>query len=159
MSDFAISPYRVDIPQSDLDDLRHRLARTRWPGGYAAGDWTRGVPPDYLKGLTAYWRDGFDWRAQEAKLNDFPQFTTEIDGQTIHFVHVRSSEPDALPLVMTHGWPSSIAELMAVIGPLTNPRAHGGDPADAFHVVAPSLPGFGFSVPLAEPGWHLGRAT
>ena len=109
--------------------------------------------------LADYWRHGFDWRNQEARLNEFPQFTTEIDGQTIHFLHVRSPEPDALPLIMTHGWPGSVAEFMEIVGPLTDPRAHGGDPADAFHIVAPSLPGFGFSVPLREPGWHLGRTT
>jgi pimeloyl-ACP methyl ester carboxylesterase len=155
----TIRPFRIDIPQANLDDLRHRLARTRWPSELPGAGWSRGVPVDYLKGLADYWRDGFDWRAQEAKLNAFPQFTTEIDGQTIHFLHVRSPEPDALPLIMTHGWPSSVAEFMQIVGPLTDPRAHGGDPADAFHLVAPSLPGFGFSAPLEDPGWHLGRTT
>ena len=159
MTDETIRPFRIDIPQHDLDDLRNRLTRTRWPREISGGDWDRGVPVDYLKGLTDYWRDGFDWRAQEARLNGFPQFATEIDGQTIHFLHVRSPESGALPLVMSHGWPSSVAEFMAVVGPLTDPRAHGGDPAEAFHIVAPSLPGFGFSVPLAERGWHLGRVT
>jgi pimeloyl-ACP methyl ester carboxylesterase len=117
------------------------------------------VPLDYLKGLAEYWRSGFDWRAQEAKLNRFPQFVTEIDGQTIHFLHVRSPEPNALPLIITHGYPSSVVELIDMIGPLTDPRSHGGDPADAFHVVAPSLPGFGFSTPVREPGWEVARTT
>jgi pimeloyl-ACP methyl ester carboxylesterase len=155
----AIRPFRIDIPQTDLDDLRNRLTRTRWPREIPGSGWSRGVPVEYLKGLADYWRDGFDWRAQEAKLNALPQFTTEIDGQTIHFLHVRSPEPGALPLIMTHGWPGSVAEFMQIVGPLTDPRAHGGNPADAFHLVAPSLPGFGFSVPMEDPGWHLGRTT
>ncbi len=125
-------------------------ARCRAPAG------SRGVPLDYLKGLADYWRTRYDWRAQEARLNAVPQFITEIDGQTIHFVHARSPEPDAIPLIITHGWPSSFVEFMGIIGPLTDPGAHGGDAADAFHVVAPSLPGFGFSTPLAEPGWASG---
>jgi pimeloyl-ACP methyl ester carboxylesterase len=157
--DTAIRPFRIDIPQADLDDLHHRLARTRWPSELPEVGWSRGVPLAYLKGLADYWRSGYDWRGQEAQLNAFPQFTAEVDGQTIHFLHVRSPEPDALPLIITHGWPSSVAEFTAVIGPLTDPVAHGGDAADAFHVVAPSLPGYGFSVPLAEPGWNLGRST
>ncbi|MDQ2622378.1 MAG: epoxide hydrolase N-terminal domain-containing protein, partial [Actinomycetota bacterium] len=151
----TIIPFRIDISQADLDDLRERVARTRWPSELLGAGWDRGVPLEYLKGLTGYWRDEFNWRAQEAKLNAFPQFTTEIDGQTIHFVHARSPHPDAIPLIITHGWPSSFVEFMGIIGPLTDPAAHGGDAADAFHVVAPSLPGFGFSVPLAEAGWHL----
>ncbi|MGH2614065.1 MAG: epoxide hydrolase family protein [Thermomicrobiales bacterium] len=155
----AIQPFRIAIPQADLDDLQNRLSRTRWPDELPGVGWTRGVPLDYLKGLADYWRTGFDWRAQEARLNAFPQFTTEIDGQTIHFLHVRSSVPGALPLIMTHGWPSSIAEFVEVIGPLTDPVAHGGEPADAFHLVVPSLPGFGFSVPLNDAGWGLGRTT
>jgi len=148
-----IRPFRIDIPQSDLDDLHDRLARTRWAEDLPGVGWSRGVPAGYLKGLADYWRTGFDWRAQEAKLNELPQFTTEIDGQNIHFIHVRSPEADALPLILTHGWPSSIAEFVEVIGPLTDPRAYGGDPADAFDVVAPSLPGFGFSTPVRETGW------
>jgi epoxide hydrolase len=155
----SIHPFRIDIPQGDIDDLKDRLANTRWPGELPGVGWSRGVPLAYLKSLAAYWRDEFDWRAQEARLNQFPQFITEIDGQTIHFLHVRSPEPDAMPLIMTHGWPGSIAELMKVIGPLTDPSTDGGNPADAFHVVAPSLPGFGFSMPLREPGWELGRTT
>jgi pimeloyl-ACP methyl ester carboxylesterase len=155
----SMRPFRIDIPQSDLDDLRRRLAETRWSSELPGVGWSRGVPADYLKGLADYWRTGYDWRAQEAILNQFPQFTTEIDGQTIHFLHVRSPEPDALPLILSHGWPGSVAEFMAIIGPLTDPAAYGGDAADAFHVVAPSLPGFGFSTPLREPGWELGRTT
>jgi pimeloyl-ACP methyl ester carboxylesterase len=153
----SIEPFRIDIPQADLEDLRDRLARTRWPSELPDVGWSRGAPRNYLKGLADYWRDGYDWREQEAKLNAFPQFTTEIDGQTFHFLHVRSPEPEALPLIVIHGWPGSVAEFMEIIGPLTDPVTHGGDPADAFHVVAPSLPGFGFSVPLGEPGWHLDR--
>jgi epoxide hydrolase len=159
VSETDVQPFEVSIPQEDLHDLHERLARTRWPDELPGVGWSYGVPLDYLKGLAEYWRTGFDWRAQEAKLNAFPQFTTEIDGQTIHFLHVRSPEPDALPLIMTHGWPGSIAEFMKIIGPLTNPRAHGNDPAAAFHVVAPSLPGFGFSMPVREPGWEMGRTT
>ena len=159
MTETDVQPFEVSIPQEDLDDLHERLLRSRWPDELPGVGWSYGVPLDYLKGLAEYWRTGFDWRAQEAKLNAFPQFTTEIDGQTIHFLHVRSPEPDALPLIMTHGWPGSIAEFMKIIGPLTNPRAHGDDPADAFHVVAPSLPGFGFSMPVRKPGWEMGRTT
>ncbi len=155
----SIQPFRVDIPQADLDDLDERLAATRWPNELPDVGWSRGVPLGYLQGLADYWRTGYDWREWEAKLNTFPQFLTEIDGQTIHFLHVRSPEPEAMPLIMTHGWPGSIAELMEVVGPLTDPVSHGGNPADAFHVVAPSLPGFGFSMPLREPGWDLGRTT
>jgi pimeloyl-ACP methyl ester carboxylesterase len=159
MPNATITPFRIDIAQADLDDLHSRLARTRWPSVLPGAGWERGVPLDYLKGLADFWRTGFDWREQEARLNAFPQFTTEIDGQTFHFVHARSPEPNAIPLIITHGWPSSFVEFMGIIGPLTDPAAHGGDAADAFHVVAPSLPGFGFSIPLAEPGWHLGRTT
>ena len=154
-----LQPFRIDIPQTDIDDLRDRLAGTRWPDEMPGFGWTRGVPLGYLKELAEYWRTGFDWRAHEAKLNEIPQFTTTIDGQTIHFFHVRSSEPNALPLLITHGYPSSNAEFADLIGPLTDPQAHGGDPADAFHVVAPSLPGFGFSSPLGEAGWESTRTA
>src|ERR671911_299601 len=153
-TDTEIRPFRIDIPQTDLDDLHDRLARTRWPDELPGVGWDRGVPLDYLKELAEHWRTSYDWREWEARLNELPQFTTEIDGQNIHFLHVRSPEPDALPLIMTHGWPGSIAEFIKIIGPLTDPRAHGCDPADAFHIVAPSLPGFGFSMPLREPGWE-----
>jgi pimeloyl-ACP methyl ester carboxylesterase len=154
-----IRPFQVAIPQADLEDLTDRLGRTRWPDELPGIGWSRGVPLGYLKELAAYWADGYDWRAQEARLNQFPQHTTTIDGQTIHFLHVRSPEPDALPLLVTHGYPSSVAEFLKIIGPLSDPRAHGGDPADAFHVVAPSLPGFGFSVPLQQAGWESGRTA
>jgi len=157
--DQEIRPFRIDIPETDLDDLRDRLARTRWPAELPGLGWTRGVPLDYLEGLAEYWRSGYDWRKYETALNDFPQFTTEIDGQRIHFLHVRSPEPNALPLILTHGYPSSVAEFLDVIGPLTDPRAHGGDRADAFHVVAPSLPGFGFSSPLTDAGWESARTA
>jgi pimeloyl-ACP methyl ester carboxylesterase len=157
--DVAIRPFRIAIPQAALDDLRDRLARTRWPDELPGVGWSRGVPLGYLRELADYWRTSYDWREHEAKLNEYPQFTTEIDGQTIHFLHVRSPEPDALPLILTHGYPGSIAEFMTIIGPLTDPRAHGGDPADAFHVVAPSLPGFGFSTPVRETGWAMPRIS
>jgi pimeloyl-ACP methyl ester carboxylesterase len=150
-----IRPFRIEVPQADLADLRSRLANTRWPARRRVDDWSRGVPLDYLRELAGYWATGFDWREQEAALNEIPQFTTEIDGQTIHFFHLRSPEPGALPLILTHGWPSSPVEFAQLIGPLTDPRAHGGDPADAFHVVVPSLPGYGFSNPIGEAGFNL----
>ena len=159
MADTAIRPFRVNIPQADLDELRDRLGRARWPAEVPGAGWSRGVPLDYLQDLAGWWRDGFDWRAQEARLNQVPQFTTVIDGQPIHFLHARSPEPDALPLVVTHGYPGSVVEFLDLVGPLTDPRAHGGDPADAFHLVAPSLPGFGFSSPVEEPGWAMGRTA
>jgi epoxide hydrolase len=155
----GIRPFEVAVPQADLDELRVRLTRTRWPDQLPGVGWARGVPVGHLEELAGYWADGYDWRAQEARLNQFPQHTTTIDGQTIHFLHVRSPEPDALPLLVTHGYPSSVAEFLEIIGPLSDPRAHGGDPADAFHVVAPSLPGFGFSVPLQQAGWESGRTA
>src|SRR5215470_15046525 len=126
-----IRPFRIEIPRADVDDLRDRLARTRWPDGIPGTGWERGVPGGYLRGLTEYWRTGYDWRAAEAALNEIPQFITTIDGQPIHFLHVRSAEPGALPLLLTHGWPSSPVEFLRVIGPLTDPRAHGGDPLAA----------------------------
>lgn len=153
----AVRPFVVDIPQADLDDLHRRLDATRWPAAALGDGWQRGVPPAYLRELARYWRHDYDWRAAERELNGFAQFTTEIDGQRVHFLHVRSPEPDAMPLVMTHGWPGSVAEFLKVLGPLTDPQAHGGDPRDAFHVVAPSLPGYGFSVPLAGTGWTVRR--
>ncbi len=158
-SDTVIRPFQIDIPQTALDDLRDRLARTRWPGQLPGAGWEAGVPLGYLKDLAGYWATGYDWRAAEARLNEFPQFTTVIDGQNVHFLHVRSAEPGALPLIITHGWPGSVAEFVNIIGPLTDPASHGGDPADAFHVVAPSLPGFGFSGPVHDPGWGTGRVA
>ena len=157
--DSKISPYRIDIPQGALDDLRDRLGRTRWPDELPGVGWDLGVPLDYLKGLAEYWATTYDWRGQEAALNEFAQFTTVIDDQNVHFLHVRSPEPEALPLLITHGWPGSIAEFLDIIGPLTDPAAHGGDPADAFHVIAPSIPGFGFSGPTHETGWNTVRVA
>jgi pimeloyl-ACP methyl ester carboxylesterase len=160
MSD-EIRPFRIDVPQADLDDLTARLTHARWPRQLPGG-WSRGVPVAQLRELAEYWGTCYDWRAQEARLNEFPQFLTEIDGQQIHFLHVRSPEPHALPLVITHSWPNSIAEFLQVIGPLTNPRAHGGDPDRAFHVVAPSLPGFAYSTfpePADERPWTAERVA
>jgi hypothetical protein len=157
--DAEIRPFRIDIPDAELDDLRDRLARTRWPEGPDGDDWRAGVPVGYLRGLADHWRTGFDWRAQEARLNALPQFTTGIDGLPIHFLHLRSPEADALPLLISHGYPSSVVEFLEVAGPLSDPRAHGGEAADAFHLVIPSLPGFGFSTPVREPGWDLARTT
>ena len=154
-----IRPFTIDIPQADLDDLRDRLARTRWAADLPDVGWSRGVPVSYLKGLAEYWRDGYDWRAYERELNKYPQFTTEIDGQDIHFLHVRSPEPDALPLILIHGWPGSIVEFLNIIGPLTDPKSYGGDPADAFHLVIPSNPGTGFSGPTHQAGWDTNRMT
>ncbi|MGW5259462.1 epoxide hydrolase family protein [Microbispora sp. NPDC004025] len=151
--------FRVEIPQADLDDLKRRLAATRWPDELPGVGWDRGVPLAYLKELAEYWRTSYDWRAAERRLNQYPQFVTEIDGTDVHFIHVRSPEPDATPLILTHGWPGSVAEFLDVIGPLTDPAAHGGDPADAFHVVIPSIPGYGFSGPTGETGWDVTRVA
>lgn len=153
----TIKPYRLTIPQTAVDDLRERLARTRWPDELPdAGD-DYGISTGKVRELAEYWRDGYDWRAHEAAINAHPQFTTDIDGETIHFIHVRSPEPDAAALILTHGWPGSIIEFLKVIGPLSNPRAHGGDPADAFHLVIPSIPGFGPAGPTRQRGWGTGR--
>ncbi len=150
-----ITPFRIEIPEADLEDLRERLRRTRWPDAETVDDWSQGIPLSYTKGLCDYWLERYDWRTCEASLNRFPQFRTSIDGLDIHFLHVQSPRADALPLVMTHGWPGSIVEFRKVIGPLTDPVAHGGDPADAFHLVCPSLPGFGFSGKPDSPGWGI----
>jgi epoxide hydrolase len=144
----AVLPFRIAIPEAALADLKDRLARTRWPDDLPGGDWSRGVPLYYLRDLAEYWRTSYDFRRYEAELNGYPQFTTTIDGQNVHFMHVRSPEPDALPLMLIHGWPGSIVEFLDIIGPLADPRAHGGDPADAFHLVIPSIPGHAFSRPL-----------
>jgi epoxide hydrolase len=149
--------FRIQIPQTKLDDLIRRIENTRWPDELPDVGWERGVPLDYLMELAEYWRTEFDWRAAEARLNEFPQYITEIDGTTIHFVHVRSPEKNALPVLISHGWPGSFVEFTEVIGPLTDPRAHGLDPAVAFDVVIPSLPGYGFSTPLRTAGWNDGR--
>ncbi|MGW0801602.1 epoxide hydrolase family protein [Nonomuraea sp. NPDC002799] len=145
----AVQPFTLAIPQSDVDDLRDRLTRTRWPDELPGVGWSRGVPLEFLKELVTHWTDRYDWRAAEAELNELPQFTTEIDGQRIHFVHARSDNPGALPLVLTHGYPSSYAEFTTLIAHLRQD----------FHVVAPSLPGFGFSTPVRESGWSLGRTA
>ncbi|MFF2549956.1 epoxide hydrolase family protein [Nocardia sp. NPDC058058] len=149
-----IRPFRIDIPQAELDYLHDRLTHARWAAGLPGVGWERGIPVAELKELADYWRTEFDWRAQEAALNAFPQFLTEIDGQQIHFLHVRSSRPDATPLLITHGFPSSVAEFMQLIGPLTEPAE-----GPAFHVVAPSLPGYGFSTPLSDTGWSMARTS
>ncbi len=158
-SDTQIQPFRIETPQADLDDLCDRLTGTRWPGELPGQGWSRGVPLRYLRELAEYWRTGYDWREHEARLNELPQFTTTIDGANVHFLHIRSPEADALPLIITHGWPGSIVEFLDIIGPLTDPRAHGGDPADAFHLVIPSIPGFGLSGPTSQPGWSAGRVA
>ena len=152
-----IEPFRIDVPQRDLDDLAARLSAIRWPDEVTGAGTDYGMPLGVVQRLAEHWRTGYDWRAHEAQLNEFPQYRTAIDGQTIHFLHVRSPEPDALPLLLLHGWPGSVLEFARMIGPLTDPRAHGADPAHAFHVVVPSLPGYGFSGPTAEPGWDSSR--
>ncbi|MBO0826644.1 MAG: epoxide hydrolase [Streptosporangiales bacterium] len=157
MTDTEIRPFRIDVPDAQLVDLRGRLARTRWPDEPAHAGWDLGVPVAYVRELAEHWRTGYDWRAHEAELNAYPQFTTTVDGANVHFLHVRSPEPDAVPLVVTHGWPGSVVEFLDIIGPLTDPRAHGGDPADAFHVVVPSIPGYGFSGPTPDRGWNVDR--
>jgi len=154
MSD-AITPFTLAIPQGDLDDLAARLERMRWPEKETVGDWTQGSPLAKVQALAAYWRDGYDWRRCEARLNGLGQFKTQIDGLDIHFLHVRSRHEDALPLIITHGWPGSVIEFMKIIGPLTDPEAHGGTAADAFHVIAPSLPGYGFSGKPTTTGWGV----
>ncbi|WP_414640030.1 epoxide hydrolase family protein [Amycolatopsis sp.] len=154
-----IRPFKIDIPQDALDDLHRRIDDTRWPSELPGVGWDRGVPVGYLKELTKYWRHEFDWRLAEQRLNDIPQFMTTIDGVNVHFLHARSPEPNARPLIITHGWPGSVAEFLDVIGPLTNPAAHGGDPADAFHVVVPSVPGYGFSGPTGAIGWDVPRIS
>jgi epoxide hydrolase len=153
MSD-SIQPFRIEIPQADVDYLHDRLAGARWPGELPGVGWTRGIPLGYLKELAGYWRTRYDWRAQEAQLNRYPQFTTEIDGQRIHFLHIRSGQPGAKPLLITHGFPSSVAEFQHLIRPLVSP-----DEGQAFHVVAPSLPGYAFSTPLAATGWTMSRTA
>jgi microsomal epoxide hydrolase len=155
----TIEEFRIDIPQAELDDLRDRLGRTRWPDQLPGVGWDYGIALDDVRELAEYWRTGYDWRVHERRLNSFPQFTTEIDGQVVHFLHVRSASPGAMPLIMTHGWPGSVVEFMEIIGPLTDPGAHGGDPGDAFHMVVPSIPGFGFSGPTRERGWNVTRVA
>jgi pimeloyl-ACP methyl ester carboxylesterase len=152
-----IRPFQVEVAQEDLDDLRRRIAETRWPSRELVTDRSQGVQLATLKKLARYWANDYDWRKAEAKLNALPQFTTEIDGVDIHFIHVKSAHENALPLVMTHGWPGSVIELLEAVGPLTDPTAHGGSAEDAFHLVLPSLPGYGFSDEPTEVGWNVGR--
>jgi pimeloyl-ACP methyl ester carboxylesterase len=153
----AIRPFSYRAPDSALDDLKRRLVQTRWPERETVADWSQGVPIRKLKALVEYWRTGYDWRRCETRLNGFPQYRTEIDGLNIHFLHVRSRHANALPLIITHGWPGTVIEFFKIIDPLTKPTAHGGRAEDAFHVVAPSLPGFAFSDKPAERGWNAAR--
>jgi pimeloyl-ACP methyl ester carboxylesterase len=158
MSD-AVTPFTLSVPQADLEDLARRLDQTRWPDKETVEDWTQGSPLARVQALCAYWRKGYDWRRFEARLNALGQYKTEIDGLGVHFLHVRSKHDNALPLLITHGWPGSVAEFMKVIGPLTDPTAHGGKAEDAFHVVAPSLPGYGFSGKPKATGWGVPRTA
>ena len=151
-----VEPFEVRIGDDAIADLRDRLARTRWPEAETVDDWSQGIPLAYVQDLCSYWADGYDFGLAD-RVNAFPQFRTTVDGLGIHYLHVQSPEPDALPLVLTHGWPGSIVEFLDVIGPLADPRAHAGDPADAFHVVAPSLPGYGWSDKPARTGWSVER--
>jgi pimeloyl-ACP methyl ester carboxylesterase len=155
----AVERYEIHVADEVLTDLRRRLDATRFPDQPDGTGWEYGMPVDTLRDLVAYWRDEYDWRAHEARLNQLPQFLTRLDGQSIHFVHVRSPQPDALPLLLVHGWPGSVVEFLDVIPKLTDPEAHGGSAADAFHVVAPSLPGYGFSGPTRTPGWDPWRVA
>ncbi|MEU9898535.1 epoxide hydrolase family protein [Streptomyces phaeochromogenes] len=166
-----IRPFRIDIPQAQLDDLHTRLDLTRWPDELPGVGWEYGASLPYLRELADHWRGAYDWRKHEAALNEIPQFVTEIDGAQVHFLHVRSPEPDAVPLILTHGWPGSIVEFLGLIGPLSDPRAlpHSrtgssggtpiGDPGNAFHLVIPAIPGFGFSGPTKDRGWNVGRTA
>jgi epoxide hydrolase len=156
MSD-EVTPFRIDVPEAALADLRERLRRSRWPEPETVDDWSQGVPLAYMRELCSYWAERYDWRATEDRLNALPQFRSSVDGLGIHFVHARSPHPEALPLILTHGWPGSFAEFAHVVGPLTDPPEHGGDAVDAFHVVSPSLPGYGFSDKPIEPGWGIER--
>ena len=155
----AIQPFRIAADDSTLEDLQRRLRATRWPDRETVTDWSQGIPLAYVQDVCGYWADKYDWRAREARLNRFAQWKTEIDGLGIHFVHVRSPHEGALPLVITHGWPGSIVEFQKVIEPLTNPTAHGGEARDAFHVVCPSLPGYGFSDKPKQTGWKVERVA
>ena len=150
-------PFEIDVPDAVLDDLAERLDRTRWPPAIEGSGWDLGVDLGYLRELCAYWRDGYDWRREEARLNGLPGFLCEVDGVDLHFWHVRGTGPSPLPLLLAHGWPGSIVEFRDLVGPLTDPAAHGGDPADAFDVVVPALPGFGFGGAPREPGWGVSR--
>jgi pimeloyl-ACP methyl ester carboxylesterase len=161
VTDTTIRPFEVHVPDEDLAELRRRLAATQWPEKETVADQSQGVPLASIQELARYWGTGYDWRRCEAKLNALPQFTTEIDGLDIHFIHVRAEHEDALPLIVNHGWPGSVIEQLKIIDPLTNPTAHGASAADAFHVVIPSMPGYGFSGKPTTTGWgpeRMGRA-
>jgi epoxide hydrolase len=153
----AVRPFRIETSEAELSTLRERLRTARWPEAETVDDWSQGIPLGYLQDLCHYWAETYDWRLTESRINAIPQFTSELDGLTIHYLHARSPHPGALPLIMTHGWPGSIVEFLKVIGPLTDPVAHGGDAADAFDVVCPSLPGYGFSEKPAGVGWGVDR--
>src|SRR5919107_2702940 len=155
----VVRDFHIDVPEEELVDLRQRIAATRWPSKELGEDRSQGVQLAPMQGLARYWTTDYDWRKCEARLNALPQYTTEIDGVDIHFIHIKSRHEDALPLIMTHGWPGSVVELLETIGPLTDPTAHGGRPEDAFHLVMPSLPGYGFSSEPAELGWEAGRTA
>ena len=154
LADLQIEPFTIDLPEAALEDLQERLARTRMPDEQNGVGWMLGMNQAYLRQLLDYWQHDFDWRVQERRLNQFEQFKTRIDGVDIHFIHQRSTEPDAFPLILTHGWPGSFAEFSKVIGPLTDPIKYGGRAEDAFHVVVPSIPGYGFSDRPREFGWN-----
>jgi pimeloyl-ACP methyl ester carboxylesterase len=153
----SIEAFHIQVADSVLEDLHHRLEQTRFPDQIEDTGWEYGIPIDYLRELVGYWRDSYDWRAEETRLNDFDHYRTPIDGQDIHFIHARSTNPDALPLLITHGWPGSIVEFLGAIPRLTDPESHGGSAGDAFHVIAPSLPGYGFSEPPCSRGWDTRR--
>src|SRR5215467_507634 len=155
----AIRPFQVEFPEEQIDDLRRRIAATRWPSKELVDDRSQGVQLAATQALARYWLDEYDFGRIEARLNELPQFMTEIDGVEVHFIHVRSHDEHALPLIMTHGWPGSVIELLDTVGPLTDPTAHGGQAEDAFHLVLPSLPGYGFSSEPAELGWNVGRVA
>lgn len=153
----AIRPFQLSIPESDLEDLRRRLTVTRWPDAETPDDWSQGIPLSYMQEICRYWANDYDWRPCEELLNGWEQFQTVIDGVDIHFLHVKSPHSEALPLLITHGWPGSVLEFRHVIGPLTDPVAHGGKAEDAFHVIAPSLPGYGYSGKPSSPGWSVNK--
>src|SRR5215470_8857034 len=157
--DVEVRPFTVEVPEADLTDLRRRVSATRWPSRELVDDRSQGIQLATAKALASYWITGYDWRKAEAKLNALPQFKTVIDGIDIHFIHVKSPHENALPLIMTHGWPGSVIELLETIGPLTDPTAHGGSADDAFHLVLPSVPGYGFSGEPTELGWWAGRVA
>jgi pimeloyl-ACP methyl ester carboxylesterase len=155
----SVRPFEIAVPQAGLDDLQHRLEITRLPEPAPGDDWSYGTPVGYLRETVEHWRTAFDWRAQEKRMNAVPNFRTEVDGQTVHFVHVRSAVEDATPIVLTHTYPGSFVDFLDLVGPLTDPVAHGGRAEDAFHVVIPSIPGFGFSTPLADGDWTAARVA